>query len=98
MNLKILIALYVTATGIFIIAMWSWACPTSGPLPDRMEVDRRKARAARFTLVFPLWLPILCLELFAHIVKLALLKRKKPKLATELCPECQKKIIRGPHR
>ena len=89
---------YGAATAIYIACMWIWSDTTKDISSE--ERRRRKRRAARFTLVFPLWLPILFVELCMAIERLADIwpVPKKPKVAIELCPECHKKVERGPHR
>jgi hypothetical protein len=63
---------------------------------ERLKYERCKRRAARMSLVFPLWLPLLCLEGIWWLIKVAVDKEKVP-VAKELCPSCRKEMPqRGP--
>ncbi len=90
----VLIVAYGLATLIHLGVLWDHA--TKSHLTADVE-QRRKQRAARMTLFFPLWLPWYCLEFLWWLIKTAWGVKKRPEVSELLCPECRQKMSRGPY-
>lgn len=92
--LAVLCLFYIILGAIFIASLWDAA------KKENSEEGRRamRAHAARMSLVVPFWLPIIAFTALWDLIKMAELWPEKPKFSVELCPECKKKIKRGPMR
>jgi hypothetical protein len=86
---------YILLGIIYIVAIWS----SANSRTDAVTKTELRRHAARLTLIGPFWLFVVIFYEIRGLLKTAgLWPPKKPKVSHELCPECRKKIKRGPMR
>lgn len=84
--------IYVSLGILYVAGLWACALNRHDPCSGQCRRE-----AARMTLGFPFWGPILGLQILWRLLRQAELI-PKPRIGKELCPECRKKLVKGPHR
>lgn len=106
----VLSCLYLILNAAYIASLWSdskslerqsgYAADSKFEEKILNEARVGRIRAARYSLIAPIALPVRIFEWaicgYMSIVKAAMGKKEKPKIAKELCPSCHKKVNKRP--